>query len=409
MRVMRVIARLNIGGPARHAVIVNDGLEQRGFETLLVHGSVGPGEGSLDELARARGLAMVRVPELGRRITLLGDVRALARIVSLLWRWQPDIVHTHTAKAGALGRMASVFYNMAARRSRRCAVIHTFHGHVLEGYFGRLGSLAVRLIERTLARVTDRIVTISARQFDDITRRFAIAPPRKVAIVPLGLELGNLLALEERTGRGRLAAGQEAAEVVVGYVGRLVPIKDLGTLVRGVALARARLPRMRLVIAGDGEERPELEALVTQLALDRHVDFLGWRGDLPALYAAMDVFVLTSLNEGTPVSLIEAMAAGVPAVATSVGGVPDVIEQGVTGVLIPPRQPQALAQALADVVMQPERAGRMAACARQMVRERFDSVRLVEEVEAMYRASLTAARSGAGAVPSPVDSPRAGR
>jgi glycosyltransferase involved in cell wall biosynthesis len=406
--VLRLIARLNIGGPARHAVILNDGLRQRGFETLLVHGSVGAREGTLAELARARALPTVLVPELGRRISILSDVRAFVRILSLLWRWQPDIVHTHTAKAGALGRVASAFYNLGARRSRRCAVIHTFHGHVLEGYFGRLGSLAVGLVERTLARVTDRIVTISARQFDDITRRFAIAPPRKTAIVPLGLELGELLALEERTGTSP-PAPPELRELVVGYVGRIVPIKDLDTLVQGVALARAQLPRLRLVIAGDGEQRRVLEGLVTQLALDGHVAFLGWRRDLPALYASIDVFVLTSLNEGTPVSLIEAMAAGVPVVATSVGGVPDVIEHGVTGVLIPPRQPRALADALAEVVMQPERAARMAARARLMVGERFDSVRLVQDVEAIYRASLTAARETAGAVPSRVDSPRAGR
>ena len=190
LRVLRVIARLNVGGPALHAVILNDGLERRGFDTLLVYGSVGPREASLDELARARALAMVHVPELGRRITLLGDVRAFARIVSLLWRWQPDIVHTHTAKAGALGRIASLFYNMAARRSRRCAVIHTFHGHVLEGYFGPARQRGRPLPSSARSRaITDRIVTISARQCDDITRRFAIAPARKVAIVPLGLEL----------------------------------------------------------------------------------------------------------------------------------------------------------------------------------------------------------------------------
>ena len=251
----------------------------------------------------------------------------LARVVGLVWRWAPDVVHTHTAKAGTLGRIAALVYNVAARRSRRCAVIHTFHGHVLEGYFGPLGSAAVRAIERVLARVTDRIVTISVRQRDDITRRFSIAPPGKVVIVPLGLELGPLLALEERTAGLRSGASAAADEIVVGYVGRLVPIKDLETLVRGVALARPRLPRIRLLIAGDGDERPALEARVKELGLDDCVEFLGWRGDLAALYRRMHVFVLTSINEGTPVSLIEAMAAGVPVVATSVGGVPDVVER----------------------------------------------------------------------------------
>ena len=193
LRVLRVIARLNVGGPARHAVILNDGLQRRGFDTLLVFGAVGPTEGSLDELAR--NLPVERIPELGRRIRAWSDLRAFCRIVTLLWRWQPDIVHTHTAKAGALGRVAAVFYNTAARRARRAAVIHTFHGHVFEGYFGRFGTAAVRLIERTLARVTDRIVTISARQYrrhhaplrDRASRKGRCRAPRSRAWSSLGV------------------------------------------------------------------------------------------------------------------------------------------------------------------------------------------------------------------------------
>jgi glycosyltransferase involved in cell wall biosynthesis len=257
------------------------------------------------------------------------------------------------------------------------------------------------VIERTLAYLTDRIVTISVRQFDDITRRFAVAPPGKVTIVPLGLELGPLLALPDRSSGDR--ALHESGEVTVAYVGRLVPIKDLDTLLRGVALARARLPQIRLLIAGDGEERPSLEARAIELGLTGRVDFLGWRRDLPALYARVDVFVLTSLNEGTPVSLIEAMAAGVPAIASAVGGVPDVIEDGVTGVLIQPRQPEALATAIVEAVMQPERAYALAARARQSVRERFDSVRLVRDTERMYRQTLVDVRGGVAAVASPGD------
>ena len=200
-------------------------------------------------------------------------------MVGLVWRWAPDVVHTHTAKAGNARADRRPVLQCCGAPVRRCAVIHTFHGHVLEGYFGPLGSAVVRAIERVLARITDRIVTISVRQRDDITRRFAIAPPGKVAIVPLGLELGPLLALEERTGGLRSGAPVGSDEVVVGYVGRLVPIKDLETLVRGVALARPRLPRIRLLIAGDGDERAGLEARVKDLGLDGCVEFLGWRSD----------------------------------------------------------------------------------------------------------------------------------
>jgi glycosyltransferase involved in cell wall biosynthesis len=409
LRVLRVIARLNVGGPALHTVILNEGLRQRGFDTLLVYGSVGAQEASFERMARTRALPVEHVPQLGRRISFWDDARALGKLLALLWRWTPDIVHTHTAKAGTLGRIAAVVYNTASRRSRRCAVVHTFHGHVLEGYFGPLGSAAVRAIERMLARVTDRIVTISVRQHDDITRRFRIAAPAKVTIVPLGLELGSLLALAPRASGhrpdapGGSAEQDELDELIVGYVGRLVPIKDLQTLIRGVALARAHVPQIRLVIAGDGDERPALEACVMEVGLAGRVDFLGWRGDLPALYETMDVFVLTSINEGTPVSLIEAMAAGVPVVASAVGGVPDVVEDGVTGVLIPPRQPEAVAAAIVEAVLHPERASLMAARARSSVRERFDSARLVKEIEAMYRQTLAETRGPAAVVHSPLD------
>jgi glycosyltransferase involved in cell wall biosynthesis len=401
LRVLRVIARLNVGGPALHTVILNDGLRQRGYDTLLVYGSVGPQEASFEELAKARGLPTVYIPQLGRRISLFDDARAFAHVVGAIWRWSPDVVHTHTAKAGTLGRIAALVYNTASRRARRCAVIHTFHGHVLEGYFGPLGSAVVRAIERTLARITDRIVTISVRQREDITRRFGIAPARKVATVPLGLELGSLLKLEDRAG-GRLTVPTELEDVVVGYVGRLVSIKSLDTLVRGVAIARARLPKIRLLIAGDGEERPRLEQLVGELGLTDRVEFLGWRSDLASLYRRMHVFVLTSINEGTPVSLIEAMAAGVPVVASSVGGVPDVVDGGVTGVLVPPRQPEAVAAAIVAAIVESDRAAVMAARARQSVRERFDSARLVQETEAMYRETLLEIR-GASAVRTAVD------
>jgi len=153
LRVLRVIARLNVGGPALHTVILNDGLRRRGLDTLLVYGSVGPQEASFEDLARARALPTVHVPQLGRRISFFDDALALARVVGLVWRWAPDVVHTHTAKAGTLGRIAALVYNVAARRSRRCAVIHTFHGHVLEGYFGPLGSAAVRAITQAWTAV----------------------------------------------------------------------------------------------------------------------------------------------------------------------------------------------------------------------------------------------------------------
>jgi glycosyltransferase involved in cell wall biosynthesis len=400
IRVLRLIARLNVGGPARHAVILDEGLRRRGFDTLLVFGSIGPDEASLEELAHERGLPTTYIPELGRRIRAWGDARAFVAILGLLRRWKPDVVHTHTAKAGTLGRLAVLAYNVTVRRPERCATLHTFHGHVFTSYFGRIGSMLVRLVERALARITDRIVTISERQREDITTRFRIAPKSKVVVVPLGLDLGALLAMHGRSAASREAFGLGPGDFVVGYVGRLVPIKDLATLLRGTAMAADRLSSLRLLVAGDGDARPSLEALARQLDLDRRIRFLGWQRDLPSLYSTMDLFALTSLNEGTPVSMIEAMAAGVPVVATDVGGVPDVVEHGITGQLVPPRDPQALSDAILQAARQPGPTAAMAARAKAAVAERFDASRLVQDIDRLYRRTLLEVR-GEKAVRSP--------
>ena len=392
LRALRIIARLNVGGPARHTAILNAGLRARGMDTLLVHGSLAPGEASLEDLAREADLEMRHIPELGRRISVWSDVRAFARILSLLREWQPDVVHTHTAKAGALGRLAAVAYNVTRRRENRCAVVHTFHGHVFEGYFNAAGSQLVRVTERLLGRATDRIVAISTRQRDDLTSRFTIAPPEKVTVVPLGLDLAELLAVPSRPAS---LAGRADAPFQVGYVGRLAPIKDLATLLAGIELARRQVGSLRLTIVGDGEERAVLERRVAELGLADAVQFVGWRRDLAAVYSSMDLFALTSLNEGTPVSLIEAMAAGVPVVATAVGGVPDVVTDGTTGVLVPPRQPAALAAAIVDAVTRPSRSAHMAAFAREHVRKRFDTARLVQDTEALYLEVLAGRRGNA--------------
>jgi glycosyltransferase involved in cell wall biosynthesis len=394
LRVLRIIARLNVGGPARHTTILNAGLRSRGAETLLVYGSLAPGEASLEDLARAARLPVSFVPALGRRISAWSDIQAFVSILRLLREWQPDIVHTHTAKAGALGRVAALSYNVLRRRSRRAAVVHTFHGHVFDGYFGALGSRAVRLTERLLARITDRIVAISSRQYHDLTSRFAIARPENVTVVPLGLELRELLDAPEREAPSR------GTSFTVGYVGRLAPIKDLGTLLAGFALARRQYPALRLSIVGDGDERPALEARATGLGVSEAVAFQGWRRDLTNVYATMNLFALTSLNEGTPVSLIEAMAAGVPVVATAVGGVPDVVEDQVTGLLVPPGRPDDLASVILDVVADPVRARARAVVARERVRTRFDAARLVEATEAMYVDVLDRRRYGHSRPPS---------
>jgi glycosyltransferase involved in cell wall biosynthesis len=384
LRVLRLIARLNIGGPARHTVILNHGLREIGFETLLVHGSPGAAEGSLEDLARLRDVATVLVPELGRRIHPVDDLRAFARVLRIVWTWRPDVVHTHTAKAGTIGRLAALLYNVTRPKVERCATVHTFHGHVFSSYFGTVGSFAIRLIEQGLGAITDRIVAISDRQRDDLVGRFHIAAPGRVIVVPLGLDIADLLQRRPECRGVRADLGFGDDDYVLGFVGRLVPVKDVATLLRAVALARARLTGLKMVIVGDGECRPALEQLTGDLQLGDRVRFLGWRRDLHDLYASFDLFVLSSLNEGTPVALIEAMAAGVPSIATAVGGVPDVLQDGEHGILVSPQDPAAFADAICRAAGQPLRSAEMAVRARANVARRYAAARLVQETAALY-------------------------
>ncbi len=392
MHILRLIARLNVGGPARHVTILNEGLAARGHHTLLVHGVVDEGEAEFAHVPSGRA-RVLRSPHLGRRIGAVQDLRAFLQVLRLLWREQPDVVHTHTAKAGAIGRVAAAVYNATRPGARRALVVHTFHGHVLEGYFGPAGNAAVRAAERLLARLTDRIVAISPSQQSDLTARFRIAAPARVSVVPLGLDLAPLLALAgvDRGLRDAVAAAPE--DVVVGWAGRMVPIKDLSLLLEGVSRARAAGHPLRLALAGDGPARAALESEAAARGLGGHVHFLGWVEDLPRFYAGVDVVALSSRNEGTPVSIIEAMAAARAVVATAVGGVPDVIEADGTGLLVPYRDAVAFGRALGRLARDAELRARLGASARASAATRFTATALLDTLERLYAEGLDQRRT----------------
>ncbi|MGE3956607.1 MAG: glycosyltransferase family 4 protein [Vicinamibacterales bacterium] len=392
MKVLRVIARLNVGGPARHVALLNAGLQARGHQTLLVYGALDTGEASLESMAVESGIPLRREEHLGRAIDATSDVRAFLAILGTIFREQPDVIHTHTAKAGALGRAAALVYNATRRRRQRALVVHTFHGHVFEGYFSPAMNRLVRLGERWLARAADTIVTISPRQRDDIVHRFGVAADDRTVVVPLGLDLDSLLGLPEGADAGRAAFGFASDDIVVGFSGRMVPVKDLGTAMAAFGAAVTRQPRLRLLLAGDGPGRAMLEKQAATLGVADRVRFLGWVSDLPAFYRMLDVFLLSSLNEGTPVSAIEAMAAARPVVATAVGGVPDVVEHGRTGILVPAQDTGAMAGALVELAAAGDRRLALGREGRRRARERYSHLRLVDDVERLYRDGLASKR-----------------
>jgi glycosyltransferase involved in cell wall biosynthesis len=386
-RILRVIARLNVGGPARQVMVLDDRLRSRGWDTIVAHGRTAPDEASFEEAARAAGVHLHPITELGRSVRVWSDLIALIRLLGLLWRVEPDVVHTHTAKAGALGRLAASVYNVSRPPSHRCLIVHTFHGHVMDGYFGPITNRLVRLAERALGRLADRIVTISDRQWQDIVVRYRIAAPGKVSMVPLGFELESFDDLPSVT-RAREALGLPSEGLAVGFIGRLVSIKQPLDLVDAFARLSAAEDAAVLLIVGDGELKSRVEQEVRSRGLTDRVVFAGWRSDLANVYAAIDIVALTSRNEGTPVTLIEAMAAGCPVVATDVGGVADLVEDGMNGLLVAAGDTRAFGEALVRLARDPVERERLGRNGRARVLARYQADRLADELDRLYRVAL---------------------
>ena len=371
---MRVITRLNIGGPAIHVSLLASRLDPTRYETLLVSGVESGDEGNMLELGRLPPIDPRILPTLGRVISPLDDLRALTGLVLLARSFKPDIVHTHLAKAGALGRIA-------ARIAGVRTVVHTYHGSVFRGYFGQRESAVYLGIERALARITTRIVAITSGQKADLVD-LGIAPSSKIVEIPLGLDLDHFRELPAREA-ALSALGLPREGRYVAIVARLVPIKDIPTFLRALALVTESLPDVRGLVVGDGPERGAVERLAQNLGLERRCRFLGWRADLPNVYAASDVVALTSLNEGSPVSVIEAMASGRAVVATAVGGVPDVVSEA-TGILVPVGDRRGFADAIVSLLRDPDRRAELGRKGREVAVRRFASDRLVADIDRLY-------------------------
>jgi glycosyltransferase involved in cell wall biosynthesis len=376
LRVLRAITRLNIGGPAIHAILLTQGLQDDRFSSVLVTGLEGPREGSMRDLAMKHGVQPRVLRELGREVSPLNDLRAVLSMYRMIRGSRPHIVHTHMAKAGTAGRLA-------ARLGRVPIVVHTFHGHTFHSYWGPVKSAVFLQIERTLGAMTDRVVAITDAQKADIAH-YGVAPLSKIVTIPLGLEIEPMLQAEQHRGRLRAELGVSTVQPLIGIVARLVPIKAHEVFLEAAAIVRATSPGSTFLIIGDGERRSELESMARQLGIADATRFLGWRDDMREVYADLDVVTLCSNNEGSPVALIEALAAARPVVSTRVGGVPNVVQDGESGLLVPPREPAAFADAILALLKDPNRAARFGEAGRRAVFPRHSSRRLVQDVERLY-------------------------
>jgi glycosyltransferase involved in cell wall biosynthesis len=377
IKVLRIIGRLNVGGPAIHVVNLTAGLDPHRYQSLLVTGSENEAEGSMLDFALSHSVKPTVIPEIVTAFSLAPrDGKALWKLYGLMRKERPHIVHTHTAKAGFLGRLA-------ARMAGVPLVVHTFHGHVLHGYYGPVKNALLRRIEQSLAWLSDRLVTVSEQVKNDLIS-YRVAKAEKISVVPLGFDLDPFLNAHAHQSEFRRELGFADHHKLIGIVGRIFPIKNHALFLDAAARISARERNARFIIVGDGVLRPTLEKQASNLGIADRVLFTGWRRDLPRICADLDALVVCSDNEGTPVSAIEAMASSCPVVATRVGGLPDLIEDHKTGRLIPPRDAEALASAVLVLLTSPRIARTIGQNAQESVHQRFTVQRLFRDIDDLY-------------------------
>lgn len=389
-KILRIIARMNIGGPAIQAVLLTEGLDRNRFDSLLVHGKISKGEGDMIYYARERKIKSHFVPGLKRELDLFSDLAAFKAIYNIIKSEPPDIIHTHTAKAGALGRLAGILYNfLHPFRGKQIKLIHTFHGHIFEGYFNKFKTKLFIFIERFLALFTSKIITVSETTKDELIS-LNICGEDKIIVIPLGFELENFLGIPLKNNN----------TFNIGIVGRLVPIKNHRLFLEAAARVLKDSPQMKLrfKIIGDGELKEELKKYACKLHITESIDFLGWQKDLAGIYSHLDIVALTSLNEGMPVSLIEAMASSRAVVATDVGGVNDLLGKEIDidvgpdagfvimqrGILVKRCDPISFGNALNFILRDDKLRQGMGLLARNFVKTTFTKNRLIKDVENLY-------------------------
>ncbi len=407
IRVLRVISRMNIGGPSIHVNLLNQGLDPDKFDSYLVTGRISQDEGDMSYLCESKPPIVIETMQ--REIKPVLDLKALFSMLKIMIQIKPHIVHSHTAKAGTISRIVAFIYNLFPGTKTR--VVHTFHGHVFEGYFGSLKSKTFLVIERLLATATNVIISISNKQKKELVNDYKISTSKKIRIVELGFNLSDFINSSRRMPESNVKDPstnnnsfrkkflKDDSSLLVGIVGRLVPIKNHFLFFDAVKIFVTTNPdiKARFIVVGDGELRQKLEAYVDKLGISEKVIFCGWQRDLAWVYNGLDMVVLTSDNEGTPVSIIEAMASSVPVISTDAGGIADLVgnpddqarpggfEVCERGVLCGKQDKDSLAMgmkflATADFAEKKK----LVESAKFFVQDRYDRNRLFSDIENLY-------------------------
>jgi glycosyltransferase involved in cell wall biosynthesis len=380
IKVLRIINRFSLGGPSFHVILLTKYLNST-YETALVGGVPEPGEADSYYLLEKYDLEATILPELRRDLNFLSDIRAYFKLKKIIEDYKPDIVHTHASKAGALGRLAA----------HHCGVkiiIHTYHGHVFHSYFGKIKTTFYKIVERYLAKITTGIIAISETQKYELSEIFKIAPKDKIEVIPLGLDLS---AFVEKSNESRLKARKKLSlssdEVAIGIIGRLAPIKDHHFFLDAIELVLSKTKiKIRVFIVGDGTEKFSIQERVNEInsKYPGKIKMTSWIREMVPIYHALDLVCLSSKNEGTPVSLIEAQAAGLPVLSNDVGGVRDIVKNGKSGYIVPKNNLQAYTEKLLELIESPELRTQMGGCQKDEILKRYQYQRLVDDMRQYY-------------------------
>ena len=391
-KILRIINRLNLGGPTYNAAYLSKYLSPE-FETLLVSGMKDNSEESSEYIVKNLDLHPVYIPEMYRELNPFRDYRSYYKLRDIIKKFKPDIVHTHAAKAGAVGRLAAIHEKVPV-------VVHTFHGHIFHSYFGPAKTRIFLEIERYLALHSNKIITLSETQRNELSQIYRIAPVSKFEIIPLGFDLNRFEEDQpDKRRKFRALYKIDDDEIAIGIIGRLVPVKNHRLFLEALKLVfNVTSKKVRVFIIGDGEERANIENIATDLgftfsngkALDKtQITFTSWIKDIDVSNAGMDIVALTSNNEGTPVSLIEAQASGKPVVSTSVGGVEDIVINGKTAFLSGINDKEAFAQNLLKLVEDDFLRKQFSLSGADFVREKFSYRRLCNDMGNLYNSLLS--------------------
>jgi glycosyltransferase involved in cell wall biosynthesis len=389
-KVLRIINRFNIGGPTYNAAFLTKFISDD-YETLLVGGLPEKDESDSLHILEDYGVKPLLIPEMKRIPNFRSDREAYRKIKQIIEEFQPDIVHTHAAKAGALGRKA-------AKACGVPVIVHTFHGHVFHSYFGKAKTLLYKIIERRLAKISTGIIAISPIQKEELSSTHGICSANKIKVIPLGFDLLKFREnLEEKRGETRKKWKLEENEVAVAIIGRLAPIKNHGLFLDAIEICAKRGVKARFFIVGDGQERTAIEQRAKELEknYDLKIELTSWIKDIATFNAGMDIICLSSDNEGTPVSLIEAQASSVPVISTDVGGVKDILSEGETGFVVPKKNPEAFSEKLQFLIENKEIRLKMSQNGWNFVRDKFHYTTLVKNMEDYYAELIEKTRKNA--------------